>query len=65
MMKWAFERSLKKKILYCPTMVGKPLQNSSKIFSMDFTIHWWYLCEFPEDKKSNKSQVGNRKLQKE
>ena len=31
-----------------PTMVARPLQNSLKIFSMDFTIQCSNLCEFIE-----------------
>ena len=35
-------------------MVEKPLPNFLKIFSVDFTIQWWYSCVFLE-KKSSKS----------
>ena len=63
--------SMQQNFLSCPNL---------KIFSMDFTIQWWYLCEFLEKKKKKsnksqnfcfyhyqvfpKSQRGNRKLKK-
>ena len=34
--------SMQQNFLSCPNL---------KIFSMDFTIQWWYLCEFLEKKK--------------
>ena len=38
-----------------PTMVGRPLQKLIKILYIDFTILWWHLCEFLENKKGKKS----------
>ena len=49
--KRCFRGSGKQNFLCCPTIVGKPLQNFLKIFSVDFTILWWYL-EFLENKMS-------------
>ena len=44
--------ALKTKISFAaqPWWEGLYIQNSLKIFSVDFTIHWWYLCEFLEKK---------------
>ena len=43
--------SMQQNFLSCPNL---------KIFSMDFTIQWWYLCEFLEKKK--KKRVTNLKI---
>ena len=43
--------ALENKIFRCPTMVGRSLQNSVKLFLKDFTVQWWYL-----EKMSSKSQ---------
>ena len=42
--------SMQQNFLSCPNL---------KIFSMDFTIQWWYLCEFLEKKKK---RVTNLKI---
>ena len=44
--------SMQQNFLSCPNL---------KIFSMDFTIQWWYLCEFLE-KKKKKKRVTNLKI---
>ena len=43
--------SMQQNYLSCPNL---------KIFSMDFTIQWWYLCEFLE--KKEKKRVTNLKI---
>ena len=61
--KWWNRRrgSRKQNFLRCPTMVGSSLQNSSKTFSVNFTIQQWYLCEFlgkKKEKKKNKKSLN-------
>ena len=34
----------------CLTVIWRALQNFLRIFSLDFSIHWWNLCEFLEIK---------------
>ena len=46
--KRCFRGSAKQNFLPYPTMVGKFLENTLEILSVDFTIQSWYFCKLPE-----------------